>query len=229
MVSETTGPLQTSDPLSWPSPPPHKGCCVIPASLPKLRRLASTPPLSPSLSRARVICDRYSKAASTTVESMPTGDGRVETIQRALAVSPSNLSNNRHLRTPNPTPGLDRGRDNRGGQGIAHRSRRRTHGHAQNTEPTSLSSGVPGWPAAQSRARWQQRSHPILSFSNWRRPWLSPLGISGTASGLLPSRCPFSHRPSRGSYSQIRSSENTHHLGFISDWALQVQARFVPG
>lgn len=87
----------------------------------------------------------------------------------------------------------------------------------------------PAWPAAQCRARMAAGDPSHRELCIWRHSWPSPWGTCGAASGLLPSLLPFSHGPSRGSDSQIRSWENTHHLGFIWGWALQVQAQFVPG
>lgn len=97
---------------------------------------------------------------------------------------------------------------------------------AQSPEPKPR---PPARPAAQCRARMAAGDPSHRELCIWRHSWPSPWGTCGAASGLLPSLLPFSHSPSRGSDSQIRSWENTHHLGFIWGWALQVQAQFVPG
>lgn len=114
----------------------------------------------------------------------------------------------------------------------AHCTRTRcTHAHTQNAEPTRPSSGPSGrWQqSAGTRVAAEEPSHlelqrraTFLAESMGAMTSALPVMHPGAASGLLPRQPPFSHCPFQGSYSQIRSSENTQILGLLG--ALWVQA-----
>lgn len=229
MAAESTGPPQSPDQLPWPSPPKKM---LSDASL-------STSALQVGFSTAP---PALSVSGFSDLAPVPTTSQRGHAIHNywrwiktttALTMSPSNLSNNSVTSTPKIQPPgwtglhlLSHGNGSKGGQEVkAHCTRTRcTHEHTQNGEPTCTSSGPSGWQqqSAGTRVAAEEPSHlelqrraTFLAESTGAMTSELPVMHPGAASGLLPRLPPFSHCPFQGSYSQIRSSENTQILGLL--------------